>query len=41
MAAGVAQPKIEGERVRRSVKRLAARSTDRCPVADGIAVSGR
>lgn len=41
MAAGAAQPKYAGERVRRKVKRLAARSTGRSPADEAIEVSGR
>ncbi|BDM74872.1 hypothetical protein HEK616_83770 (plasmid) [Streptomyces nigrescens] len=41
MAAGATQPEIQGEKVRRKVKRLAARITDRSPVAEGITVSER
>ncbi|MFD0449430.1 hypothetical protein ACFQ10_54940 [Streptomyces indonesiensis] len=40
-AAGAAQPAIQGEKVRRKVKRLARRSTDRSPAAEATTVSGR
>ncbi|WP_328508289.1 hypothetical protein OG981_53785 [Streptomyces mirabilis] len=39
MAAGATQPEIQGEKVRRKVKRLAARSTGRAAAAEAITVS--
>ncbi|MGI5142606.1 MULTISPECIES: hypothetical protein [unclassified Streptomyces] len=41
VAAGATQPELQGERVRRKVKRLAARSTDRSPAAEAITGSSR
>ncbi|MFJ8158443.1 hypothetical protein [Streptomyces sp. NPDC094468] len=41
MVAGAAEPKLQGPKVRRKVKRLAGRSTDRSPAAEAIAVSCR
>ncbi|MFF1968963.1 hypothetical protein ACFVW5_36115 [Streptomyces sp. NPDC058232] len=39
MAVGATQPEIQGEKVRRKVKRLAARSTGRAAAAEAITVS--
>lgn len=41
MAAGAAEPKLQGERVRRKVKRLAALITNHSPEAGAITGSGR
>ncbi|MDG9709615.1 hypothetical protein [Streptomyces sp. DH10] len=41
LAAGVAQPEVFGERVRRKGKRLAARITGSFPEAGGIPGHGR
>ncbi|MFC8208809.1 hypothetical protein [[Kitasatospora] papulosa] len=41
MAAGATQPKIQGEKVRRKVKALARRITDRSPAAKATTVSSR
>ncbi|WP_060905165.1 hypothetical protein [Streptomyces scabiei] len=41
MAAGAAQPEIQGEKVRRKVRRLARRITGSSPAAEATTVSGR
>jgi hypothetical protein len=41
MAAGAAQPEIQGEKVRRKVRRLARRITGSSPAAEVTTVSGR